>query len=396
MNKNKLLILILTIISIEMMNVSADQYLINYNIPIGLSITSFSPLSDPITIQGTSQTFNITLNKMAGVIWYMNGSQIQTNSSTTIANYTNSSAGTGIWNMTVIVTDGIDSISKMWNWTINIQSTMDITSPNTNISLNGRLGNAGWYLSNVTVTLNASDDMSGINYTKYRINSGAWYAYTIPFNVSTAGMNNMSYYSVDNSNNIEQTQYQIIKIDKTVPAAIASLNAVSITPTNINWTWTDPSTNDFSHVMIFINSIFKTNVTKGTKYYNATDLIPNTAYRISTHTVDIAGNINLVWRNNTATTAKDNKPPNGVTNLTNITFKPRYINWTWIDPSNIDFSKVMIYVNNAFKTNVTKGRQFYNSTGLVTNTSYTIGTKTVDTSGNVNMTWVNRTAKTSK
>ena len=33
----------------------------------------------------------------------------------------------------------------------------------------------GWYVSNVNVTLTATDDMSGVNVTYYRINGGEWW-----------------------------------------------------------------------------------------------------------------------------------------------------------------------------------------------------------------------------
>jgi hypothetical protein len=42
-----------------------------------------------------------------------------------------------------------------------------------------------------------------------------------------------------------------------------------------------------------------------------------------------------------------------------------------------------------FQANVTKGIRYYRATSLIPNTEYTISTHTVDTSGNINMTWVN-------
>jgi len=86
--------------------------------------------------------------------------------------------------------------------------------------------------------------------------------------------------------------------------------------------------------------------------------------------------------------------PQGITNLHNTTYNATSINWTWTDPADADFSKVMIYLNGTFKTNVTKGVMFYNATGLTPNTAYTIGTHTIDISGNINQTWVNHTART--
>jgi hypothetical protein len=54
----------------------------------------------------------------------------------------------------------------------------------------------------------------------------------------------------------------------------------------------------------------------------------------------------------------------------------------------------MVYLNGVPKPNVTKGVQCYNATGLSPNNSYVIATHTVDTTGNINQTWVNHTAWT--
>jgi hypothetical protein len=54
----------------------------------------------------------------------------------------------------------------------------------------------------------------------------------------------------------------------------------------------------------------------------------------------------------------------------------------------------MIYLNGAFKTNVSAGIRSYTATGLAPDTGYTISAKTVDTSGNINATAVTHTART--
>jgi len=54
---------------------------------------------------------------------------------------------------------------------------------------------------------------------------------------------------------------------------------------------------------VFIDNNFKRNVSKGTKFYNATNFEPNTKHTISTWTVDINGNINKTWTNSSARTA---------------------------------------------------------------------------------------------
>jgi hypothetical protein len=98
------------------------------------------------------------------------------------------------------------------------------------------------------------------------------------------------------------------------------------------------------------------------------------------------GSVSIAWNVSVhdAEPPADTTPPAGVTALINSTYEKTFINWTWSDPLDADFSKVMVYLDGGFKTNITKGAQYYNAAGLSPDTVYTISTHTVDTSGNVN------------
>jgi len=109
---------------------------------------------------------------------------------------------------------------------------------------------------------------------------------------------------------------------------------------------------------------------------------------------DEKGYLDYAYLNITYSYIPDTTPPASITDLTNVSYAPTYINWMWNDPADADFSHVMVYLNGSFKTTVSKGTQFYKATSLEPDTSYEIGTHTVDTSGNINETWVNHTAKT--
>ncbi len=93
-------------------------------------------------------------------------------------------------------------------------------------------------------------------------------------------------------------------------------------------------------------------------------------------------------------TVEDKTPPESITQMENTTGET-YINWTWMDPLDPDFDHVVIYIDGNYRDVVSKDVQFFNETGLLPGTEYTISTHTVDTSGNVNQTWVNDTARTS-
>jgi len=104
---------------------------------------------------------------------------------------------------------------------IGISSYLDDTIPPvTFISFNPPEpdGKNGWYVSSVTVILNATDDDSGVNITKYRIDGGVWYKYTEPFILDDDGEDILiDFYSIDNAQNVEEVKSVKIDIDKTKP-----------------------------------------------------------------------------------------------------------------------------------------------------------------------------------
>ncbi len=98
--------------------------------------------------------------------------------------------------------------------------SQDITKPETQIAVDDKEGNNGWYLSDAKVSLNATDDNSGILKTEYSLNNGAtWSIYSNSFILSNEGETIIKYRSIDKAGNIEKEKQIIIKIDKTAPEA---------------------------------------------------------------------------------------------------------------------------------------------------------------------------------
>jgi len=112
------------------------------------------------------------------------------------------------------------------NVTVQITETVP---PVTAASKSGTSGLSGWYKSNVTVTLTATDAGTGVNYTKYRIDGGAWLTYTVPIVMSTVGSHAVEFYSVDLAGNTEATKNVTVKIDNTAPASTASKSGSAVT-----------------------------------------------------------------------------------------------------------------------------------------------------------------------
>lgn len=89
-------------------------------------------------------------------------------------------------------------------------------------------------------------------------------------------------------------------------------------------------------------------------------------------------------------------PPASITNLNNTTGTTcSTLHFNWTIPADGDYDHVMVYKDGVFLHNLTTPIFMDVWSGLSTGTSYTISTRTVDTVGNVNTTWVNRTISTS-
>jgi hypothetical protein len=96
----------------------------------------------------------------------------------------------------------------------------DTTPPMTLCSLDPAEpdGENGWYVGSVTVFLNATDDDSGVNVTKYRVDYASWETYTEPFLLEKQGAGIIiEYYSVDNAGNVEPVQNISVNRDITKP-----------------------------------------------------------------------------------------------------------------------------------------------------------------------------------
>ena len=85
----------------------------------------------------------------------------------------------------------------------------DTTAPTTTASLSpASPGPGGTYTVAPTLTLTAQDNEggSGVDYTEYRVNGGAWTTYSNPVKFTVNGEYEVDYRSVDNAGNVEDTK----------------------------------------------------------------------------------------------------------------------------------------------------------------------------------------------
>lgn len=174
-------------------------------------------------------------------------------------------------------------------------------------------------------------------------------------------------------------------------AGVSDLKESDIGYTWINWSWTNPSDSNFNHSMVYLDGVFKVNAS--TEHFNATVLSDSTTYEIGIRTVDKSGNINTTWVNDTATTL-DGTAPAIVTGLSEVDIGYTWINWSWTNPSDVDFDHCEIYIDGNYAGTVTS--QCFNATGISQGTVCEIGIMTVDSSGNVNTNLISDAAKTAE
>ena len=155
----------------------------------------------------------------------------------------------------------------------NILFFDDTTPPVTTISFDPPEpdGENGWYVSDVTVTLNATDDLSGVNITYFRINGGEWEIYESPFVISEDGDDIfIEFYSIDNAGNQESHKHATIDMDQTVPDIVLEYEITGGDPIQ-GWDilFTATATDDMSgmdRVEFFLNDELQDTVYGGPSY----------------------------------------------------------------------------------------------------------------------------------
>ena len=114
----------------------------------------------------------------------------------------------------VIAEDSINN--ELISGTSDSNFTIDSTAPETNIaSLTGTSVENGWYISDVTIKLSATDNLSGVAQTSYKINDEEWTSY--PAEGVTLSGSDFYYRSEDNAGNVETEKSLEVKIDSSPP-----------------------------------------------------------------------------------------------------------------------------------------------------------------------------------
>ncbi len=94
--------------------------------------------------------------------------------------------------------------------------------PLTTADLSGEAGEAGWFLSDVEVTLTATGGTGGVDDTFYSVDGGDWQTYSAPFVIGVDGSHTVRFYSTDVGGNEEPVRTVQVNVDTFAPETDAS------------------------------------------------------------------------------------------------------------------------------------------------------------------------------
>jgi hypothetical protein len=95
---------------------------------------------------------------------------------------------------------------------------IDATAPLTQATATGPAGTNGWYRSAAQVALTASDNLSGMANSYYKVDGGVTQTYLGAFMVSSEGAHTVAFWSMDKANNTETQRSLPVWVDSSAPS----------------------------------------------------------------------------------------------------------------------------------------------------------------------------------
>jgi hypothetical protein len=284
--------------------------------------------SDKITIQvlplvigfatgdsATSVTQNVYLNATGA-----NGTTITWSSDTpsvisASGTVTRLPASSGDATVTLTATIGKDAATDTKTFTLKVLKLPDTTPPVTAAVVAGTIGANGWYTSDASVSLNATDDASGVASTEYTLtvvqsvygqqSTDGFVPYSLPL-VLSEGIYQVQYRSTDRAGNVEAAKTVTVKSDKTAPTFALTANG---SPLSDGAGFVDSQTVTLAlQTSDTLSGIATQTVTVDSNLYTGSAL--DWAGQLGTHVIQItvtdqAGNVKQATLHVTVTTSTD-------------------------------------------------------------------------------------------
>lgn len=181
-----------------------------------------------------------------------------------------------------------------------------------------------------------------------------------------------------------------LTLDEADLAPPAEVTEVSTIPGDgeITLRWLDPADNDFDRVeLTFMSGAEIMDIPKGVQHATVNNLINGTSYVFALRTIDTNGNKSPgVFSRPTVPVAPDPNDTTSPAEVSEIHGVPGngFVTLSWIDPTDTDFNKVEITINDDTSRiiEIGKGAQLATITNLTNDAEYYFRLTTVDVSGN--------------
>ncbi|MEA3294486.1 MAG: invasin domain 3-containing protein, partial [Euryarchaeota archaeon] len=230
--------------------------------PIRPGISSYGPQSPVSDTEEATRMFNIAIDQVVDVSWYINGTHVQTNLSTQSASYTNLSAISGIWNVSAIISNTNGTDIQTWIWNVREAKVVTI-----DLSLD-----SGWNMISIPIRpLDSSVDsvfadvnMFGNNIYEYQSNG---------YNIVSVVEPKIGYWVFSNDSRTITITGKITKNNISNLDPGWNMIGLSLNPS-------DPSINSvFASVNMFGKDVYTYNNTKSS-YEKVTEVEPKVGYWI--------------------------------------------------------------------------------------------------------------------
>lgn len=175
----------------------------------------------------------------------------------------------------------------------SVQVKIDTLAPSTDHETSGTAGTDEWYTADVTVSLTSSDATSGVRYTHFRIDGGAWQEYEAPVTISSDGTHTLVFRSIDHAGNVEDAITIEVKLDSTKPIVELELaddgdGTLATSTARVVWTGSD-ETSGIERYEVRIDGGAYVKVNLGTTHVFTG--IEDGGHTVTVKAVDKAGNI---------------------------------------------------------------------------------------------------------
>ncbi|WP_168121281.1 carboxypeptidase-like regulatory domain-containing protein [Paenibacillus sp. HB172176] len=212
---------------------------------LDISASGFETYTEEILLDGGTRNLTVTLYKNDPPIvtalverepdyngWYNENVYVYFDV------YDSDSANYSVDPPVLVATEGMDQVitgaavdDEEAIGTASVNISLDKTAPLTIALISESASSDHWYNTDVHVSLQASDNLSGIEQTEYSLDSGlTWIAYEGAITLASEGEQTLQYRSMDQAGNREETKQLEMNIDKTAPSLIITLTPDELTP----------------------------------------------------------------------------------------------------------------------------------------------------------------------